>query len=462
MLADRRIFAAVFVFTFTFANWVHPYREFALGKSTNNTIDSSIQGTDDVSYRAAGFPWTFYQRFDCENSPTWFAWDSLPFIGNVVFWAIIFLFACWYSGTFRGESQEPKPGIRWRWSLTDLLMVTTLVASVFSYVVRNQSRYSESQRLIQWIRNDGGAAMEASYLPSWLPNDPLFRLILPLDRIVEVSIDNPTSSLLSKIIALPNLQSLGLSGSSYSLSDLQPLLGNPHLTYLRLSGRELDVRTTELIGQLKSLQSLNLTNTNITDAGMVTLGEMPRLRYVHLGHTNIELQDPKLESWMKSVRYLRLPRPTRSDLRRFHLDGWPELLEVQCMDVDDLIDGNPVSLSISNAPKLSTLSLVEHQAFDLNLDDLPSFTDLLIRRKGFWRNQNTVQGNLWIQNLSFKNLGALRKATFNVGGFESIRIQGCPALECEVHSIRALSEEDTQAFIEGVSKSIGIKRCGIT
>lgn len=176
----------------------------------------------------------------------------------------------------------------------------------------------------------------------------------------------------------------------------------------------------------------------------------------------MELLDSKLESWMKSVRYLRLPRPTRSDFRQFRLDGWPELMEVQCMDVDDLIDGNPVSLSISNAPKLKTLSLLEHQAFDLNLDDLPSFTDLLMRRKGFWRNQNTAQGNLWIHNLSFRNLGSLRKATFNVGAFESIRIQGCPLLECEVHSIARLSEEATQEFIKSVGNSDGITSLDLT
>ncbi len=458
----RRCAVLLFLLIAVFANWIYPYREFAQVRQTNVAVDSVVLGTDKVDYSLGGWPWPYYHHFHCDGSSSWFAWNTFCLVGDILFWAMLLIFVWWYAGTRRGNTQGSKTNIRWRWSLIDLLVAMFLFAGLFGYVGRVRSEYAESERLIKVIRSRGGVASESHHSPAWLPNDILLSWILPRDRIAMVSLDNPPSELVREIVALPNLQSLRLGGSGYSLEDLQPLASNPKLTELRLSNCELDSHTIQLIGRLKSLQALNLMHTNVTANDLAALGEMPRLRCVHLGHTDVDLKESKPEPWMQTVRYLRLPRPSKFDSYAFRLDGWPELLDVQCMEIGDEVDASPIKVSLSNAPKLKTLTLIKSQRFDLNLSDLPSFQEI---RNSVGVGATEYNSRVWIQSVNFNNLPFFANVKFKILDFQRIRIQNCPRLDCDVdwtNSAERVSAIAAQQMLEGIGKSMGITSLHLT
>ena len=462
MSFNRRIVVLICVLIAVIANCVFPYREYAQVKQTNVAVDTAILGTDQVSYSAAGWPWTYYHHFDCIGSPPWFVWNIVCLFGDILFWGIILAFAWWYGGTRRGITDGSKTKIHWRWSLIDLLVVMLLVAGLFGYAGRIRSGYIESERLIKSTRSLGGVASVCHHFPSWLPIDPILSLMFPWDRIAKVSLDDPPSWLLKEIVALPDLQSLRLSGSSYSLSDLQPLSNNPKLTELRLSGRELDSATIQLISRIKSLQVLNLMQSNVTASDLAALGDMPRLRYVHLGHTNVELKHSKLDAWMRTVRHLRLPRPANLDAPEFRLDGWPELVEIQCMEVDDIVDATPLKVSVSNAPKLKILTLLNSQRFDLSLSDLPRLHEI---RNSVDLGAVESTSRIWVRSVDFNNLPSLAKVKFKFREFERIRTQNCPQLQCDASwgdSSERISESAAEQWIAGIGNSIGITSLNLT
>ena len=148
MSFNRRIVVLICVLIAVIANCVFPYREYAQVKQTNVSIDSTILGTDKVTYSAAGWPWSYYHHFDCMGSPPWVAWNTLCLFGDIFFWTMILAFAWWYAGTRRGNTHGSKTNDHWRWSLIDLLVVILLVASLFGYASRIRSGYAESERLI--------------------------------------------------------------------------------------------------------------------------------------------------------------------------------------------------------------------------------------------------------------------------------------------------------------------------
>ncbi len=458
----RRRAVLLFLLIAALANWVYPYREYAQIKQTNVAIDSAILGTDKVYFSVGGWPWPYYHHFNCDGSSPWFEWNTFFLFGDILLWAMILFFVWWYAGTQRGNAQGSKTNVRWRWSLIDLLVAMSLFAGILGYVSRVRSENAESVRLIKSIRSQGGVASESHHLPSWLPSGFLLSWILPRDRIAMVSMENPPSALVREVVALPNLQSLRLGGSGYTLDDLQPLSSNPKLTELRLSDRELDSPTIQLIGRLKSLQALNLMGTNVTASNLAALGEMPRLRCVQLGHTQVDLRESKPEPWMRTVRYLRLPRPSNVDDHAFRLDGWPELLDVQCMESGDVVDGTPVKISISKAPKLKTLTIIKSQRFDLNLSDLPRFEEI---RNSVGVGATEYNFRVWIQSVNFNNLPSFATIKFNLLDFESIRIQNCPRLYCDAdwtNSSERVSVVDAQQMLDGVGKSMGITSLHLT
>ncbi len=459
------------------ANGICRYQEYSKGKQTHDPIDAAIQGLDDVTYSAAGWPWAFYEHIDRSASLAWHQWNLLSLSCNIAVWGLIFAIAWWHSGARLRNSNEAKTTGRWRCSLADLFVAMLLFASAFGYFTRNRGLYADSQKLISAIRSNRGIPSEAFYWPSFLPNDLLLDYVLPRERIVCVSIDDPPDSLLKEIVAQPNLQSLCLSGASYTLAELRPLVQNPHLQYLRLSGRALDSETLQLIGQMESLQALSLANTNFTNAQLSHLGKMPHLRYLDLDHTEIDLQDSVARPWMQTVRYLRLPRPSGGKALAIKLDGWAELLGVRCMEKDKQLQPQEIlGLSISNCPKLQKLSIPEPLRFDLKLVGLPKFREIDLR---------DAQGTLYkhtskiprVRTVHFKDLPSYSLAKFDVWGFDRIRVENCPQLQCEAYwtpepivngtntpnigrglsePTRQMSTPEARKLIEGVSKSMGI------
>ena len=457
---------------------VYSYEEHWQGDRRHCFVDNEIIGTDPVTFSAAGWPWCFYQHFQCVGSESWFAWDSWRLLGNIVFWSAIAIFAVVLrkqkaKSRAKRESLGPDAAnnlaIR-QWSLADLLVLFALVASGLGFFARVKARYAESQTLVQEIKRAGGTVSEGYYLPSilsLLSNDIHSELLKPLNRIVQVSLDNPSKSLLQKVVALPRLKSLRISGCGEHLSELQPLRQNPRLSDLRISGCKLDDKTVELLSSLKSLQSLNLMHTNITAAGMAALGRMPRLRFVHLGHTDVELANDTLEEWMKSVRCLQLPRPKMGGSAAFKLTSWPELQEVRCFEYEELINSTPVHLSVINMPKLQSIALERLQRFDLKLADLPQLREIATRDTQVSERsleKSVIPSAIWVRKANMIALGSLNLAKFFVRDFSGLQIEKCPNLECEVVWEQASeqrwyapwSDSEIQTMVTGIGNSTGI------
>ncbi len=474
----------IFAMVVCATNGVYSYEEHWQGDRRHCFVDNEINGTNPVTFSAAGWPWCFYQQFHCTGSETWFAWDSWRLFGNIAFWSAIAISAVFLkkqklkSHAKRKSSKQGVPGILGsrQWSLADLLVLFALVASGLGFLARVKARYAESQALAQEIKSAGGTVSEGYYLPSifsLFSNDIHSEILKPLNRILQVSLDNPSKTLLQKVVALPHLKSLRISGCGEHLSELQPLRHNPCLSDLRISGCKLDDPTVELLSCMKSLQSLNLMHTNISAAGMAALGKMPRLRFVHLGHTDVEFANDTLEDWMKPVRYLHLPRPRIGGTATFKLNGWPQLQEVRCFEYDELINSTPVHLSVHKMPKLQTISLERLQRFDLELADLPLLREIATRDSQVSERsleKSVIPSAIWIRQASLNNLGSLRLAKFFIRDFSGLQIEKCPILECEAEWGQAAEQRwsapwpdsEIQTMIAGIGNSTGITDLKLT
>ena len=465
-------------------NGVYSYEEHWQGDRRHCFVDNEINGTNPVTFSAAGWPWCFYQQFHCTGSESWFAWDAWRLLGNIAFWSSIALLAVLLRKQklklrAKGESaKQDSPsilGIR-QWSLADLLVLFAIVASGLGFVARVKARYAESQSLVQEIKRAGGTVSEGYYLPSifsLFSNDIHSEMLKPLNRILQVSLDNPSKTLLQKVVALPRLKSLRISGCGEHLSELQSLLHNPNLSDLRISGCKLDEPTVELLSCMKSLQSLNLMHTNISADGMAALGKMPRLRFVHLGHTDVELSNDTLEDWMTSVRYLHLPRPKTGGSATFKLNGWPKLQEVRCYEYEELLNAAPVHLSVKNMTKLQSVALERLQRFDLELADLPLLREIAARDSRVAERsleKSVIPSAIWIRQARLSKLGSLRVAKFFVRDFSRLQIEKCPNLECEALWFQAAeqrwpapwTDSEMQTMIAGIGNSIGITDIKLT
>jgi Leucine-rich repeat (LRR) protein len=480
----RYAYWIIFAMVLCATNGVYSYEEHWQGDRRHCFVDNEINGTNPVTFSAAGWPWCFYQRFHCNGSESWIAWDFWRLLGNIAFWIAIVLFIVLLgkqkskSLSKREPTKQNAPsilGIR-QWSLADLLVLFALVASGLGFVARIKARYAESQSLVKEIKLAGGTISEGYYLPSifsLFSNDIHSEMLKPLNRILQVSLDNPSKALLQKVVALPRLKSLRISGCGEYLSELQSLRHNPNLSDLRISGCKLDRPTVELLSCMKSLQSLNLMHTNITADGMTVLGKMPRLRFVHLGHTDVELTNDTLEDWMASVRYLHLPRPKMGSSAMFKLNGWPELQEVRCYEYDELINSAPVQLSVKSMPKLQTIALERMQRFDLELADLPQLREISARdsqvvERAF--EKSVIPSAIWIRQARLSKLGSLRLAKFFVRDFSGLQVEKCSNLECEAvwgqsaeqRWSAAWTDNEIQTMIAGIGNSTGITDIKLT
>lgn len=475
MANHRRIVVIAIGLACFFANCIYPHQEHPEFNRTINLVDGVIQGIEDVAYFAAGWPWSYYEHLDRGTLPSLNRWNLTALIGNIVFWALVFAIAWWNSVSHQRDSKGAKTGKRWRLSLANLFVMMLVVAGAFSYFAINRGLYADSQKLVRAIRSLRGATSEAYYWPKFLYDDYFVNYLLPRERVVGVSIEDPPDFLLRQIVSLPYLQSLCLSGSSYSLAELRPLLRNPHIQYLRISGRDIDRATLEMIGQSESLQALSFTETSINDAQLLHLGDMPSLRHLNLDHTKIELKETAVQPWMKAVRYLRLPSPLFGETPTFQLDGWPELLDVRLMKRDERqLPTKVIGLSVSNCPKLKRISVIEAQRFDLRLLGLPSVEEIIMRSED---GSGTQPRTLPVRRLLFKDLPSLAAVDLEIWDLDQIRIENCPQLHCTAYwtpetvsgtatvasghrgvfsVVKAASSIDAEALIRSLSQCIGI------
>ena len=191
-------------------------------------------------------------------------------------------------------------------------------------------------------------------------------------RIKSVAVTAPDDDLLRRILALENLSSLQIGGGNYDLRLLDPICRSPFLRELRISGRTLDPPTIATIGGAKQLVSLNLMRTNVTSQALLQFGEMPRLKYLNLIHTDVKLSEMSQFPLSRSLRGIAFPHPADGEADHLKLEGWPELKYLVCNEYDEGTNNTPITIELSDFPKLEQIMIDGFQIVDLKLNRLPS------------------------------------------------------------------------------------------
>ncbi len=427
-----------------FCNQKFDYVEESTGERILNFVDQEIRGTDRCTISAGGWPWIYYREHRYDSLPTLIVWDSIRLVGNMAFWSAMIGFVLWYfrpSRRIRTEPEIPRAlpenrkTVRRQWRLLDVMLLLTGVAIVGANLSWVTSRYRASRSLIQRIQSHGGAVAESYILPTlvmdFVRSGYIGSVGRSMNRIVQVSLDDPTPELLREVVRIPTLRSLRLSGESYDLSELEPLTERIGLSDLRISGRRLDADAIQRIGRLKTLQSLNLMRTNITDAGLASMGPMPRLQYLHLGHTDVQLLETERAEWTQSLRVLYLPRPASGTGASMTIENCPNLAELYCGEYDELMNPETVHLTVANNPNLAYIGLDSLQKFDLTLRNLPRLTQIepidVSMGDRIFRNTAIANG-VWLRRGRLDQVPSLEQCRLYIRDIEDLQCHDSPRL----------------------------------
>ncbi len=450
MPALRRLLPAFIVLVIAIAtNWLWLQSEQIIDQRTVYPFDERVPWLDDRVERAAGFPWTYWIRFEYSNprsdlvpSTSHGVFDGTRLFGNIALWALLLAFTFWYTGPRRrGDDDDASATEPRRFMLSDLAILITVIALGLAYYSWMRKTGREQEGLASRIEQAGGMVDISVNLPAplaWLVKGRYEDWLTPMYRITGVTIDNPNKALVDEIVVLPKLQRFRLSGDSYPLESLQPLVGRFGLEELRISGRELDDSTVELIGRLKSLQSINLMRTNLHCNGLIAWGFMPRLRYLHLVHSDVSLDVDEPIAALESVRGLLLPRPPRGKSMIHRTVRLPELREIICTEYDERINNTPVQLTVEDCPKLQRIAVDAIQRLDLELRRLPLLRKLetiqfLIGERV--RQKSIVPDGVWVRKAVFDDLPTLETIPLFVRNLEEIEIRGCDRSSLDATSL---------------------------
>ncbi len=443
-------------------NWVYPYVDVLGSKSWASFVDSEIPDSN-ISYSAAGWPWTYYAKMEYEDAPAITIWDFKKLGFDLLAWGVLLVLGCSYcynnSKKIKYYFDKTHNFRKKGWSsisLFDFFLVVTFIGCGLGYWqwIRMESQRSES--LAAEVVHSGGAVTMWATIPAPLTVIPEMYLE-PLKRITMVSWDNPSRSLLRSILKEPHLYSLRLGGDSYDLEDLHGIRHLVKLGDLRIAGRTLSNETVLAIGKLKGLHSLSLMRTNVTAKGLAALGEMPRLRYLNVIHTDVKLSEIQSgDPWTKSVQVAFLPRPPRGVPDSLQIDNWPQLRKLHLFEFDERLNVEPVSISIANANKLELITLDSLQLFDLQLAGLPSLKKIGLReisvRERIKRNESIPNG-LWIRNLSLTNIPGLEEIGMYACNLESLQVTQCDKLEVKTNYLAQSAEIVEDLQIRGANPS---------
>lgn len=433
------------------ANWQYVYEE------VHTELQGDVQLIKGVSKTMllptptfAGWPFKFFQSvgYSGEVPLVSFNWTAL--LLNIGVWSsipIIFLLyeKYFFSRQRRSDklqieetSHEPsnsgqpssgheeltKPKRR-SLQLADMFMATALIAGVFGYWQTLRQRADFDRKLAIEIKNTGGGAELVATLPKFAHILQRIDGFNPFLRVTKVLLINPDDALLAKVVALPYLRTLNIEGGSYDLRTLDRLSTNPLLAELAIVGRPLNADGISSIRSMQSLLRLNLMRTNITSAGLAAIGQ-PRLLELNLVHTDVQLSELGMPEFSRSLRKIELPHPRKGGGDSLRLEGWPELVELSCYEHDELLNPEPVALSLKNLPKLSSVELDGLQKFDLDFEQLPNLTKLeptFLQWEQRTTSKQVVPSYLWVGKLRMKDVPQLKSLSVFCADTQLIDIQ---------------------------------------
>lgn len=430
----------LFVSLIVFANWPWTYKELHVETIGNGVVFGNFT-SNPMSMVLAGWPCRFYQSVGLvgEESIETFSWASLA--ADTLTWTLLAA-AIWYYRNSRKQpsaKQDDETGFETsekvvatnpassrrkdgNLKLSDLFILTAIVAIVFGYWKLLQSRSAADKVIADEIALSGGSVTLISRLPSWTQN--FTSLHETFRRINEVRLLNPDNEVVKQIVELPYLTTLNVCGGSYDLNALQFLSQNPMLVDLAIVGREIDSSLVEAIRKIRSLKMLNLMRTNITSEGVQAI-EQPNLRVLNLIHTDVRLANLGKPRFANSLRTLLLPRPPVGEGDSLVIEGWPELEEIGCFEYDEKLNDETVTVILVNLPELELLKLDSLQLFDLELDRLPQLKSLE-QVNNQWDERTTAKQVVpswpWIRRLKIQSVPKLASLSIFAADTELIDI----------------------------------------
>ena len=335
---------ALFLIGFLVTNWIYNYHEVFIGEQSGNQPDfefNEFAMQDGISdYQAAGFPQRYLLRIRDTGVPvvSLFRWQPL-FVNIAIWFGLLGLSMIYEWRISRSNRDSQKRGLR----ISDLLVITLVVAALFSGWQSIEARYAEELAIAEEIASKRGNVVRSTWIP--INGTGPFSFYAKFLRIKSVKVYSPDDDLLRRILSLENLSSLQIGGGNYDLRLLDPIGRNPFLRELRISGRTLDPPTIAAIGGAKQLVSLNLMRTNVTSQALRQFGEMPRLKYLNLIHTDVKLSEMTRFPFSMSLRGIALPHPADDETDHLKLEGWPELKYLVCNEYDEGPNITPITIN---------------------------------------------------------------------------------------------------------------------
>ena len=410
---------------FVLTHWIFPVHEVYTSVKTGGEIDivdgklgdfaGSMYGDyAQIRFSTGGWPCSCFLKTESDGSPaiTSILWMSL--LANIVIWGAVSYLSWFYAKRPRSAQKESKSN--WTVSLSDLLISTALLAVVLAYWQFLETRSRAEKSFAQDLVSKGALTYESLWLPF-----PL-KMIVPsvlyprLTRLTEVTLLNPDSSTLKKVLRLGCLMRLRIRGGEYDLGVLDQLQAHKLLVELVVSDRNLGPKSVISISKVMQLQSLNLRRTNVTANDLRQILLLPRLKTLELIRTDVKLSEIETVPISKTLQTLVLPHPLPGETDRLKLEGWPELRKVVCNEYDVELNATPVMLELRKLPKLSHVIIDSLQLFDLQLDELPelrSIEGISSQWQARVPSSRTIPNGPWIRNLQIGNVPKIRSIYLN-------------------------------------------------
>jgi hypothetical protein len=249
------------------------------------------------------------------------------------------------------------------------------------------------------------------------------------------------------------IEAVGFQGTRVTDNDLRILADLSDVLRVDLSDTAITDNGLRYLGHLRQLNGLRLNNTKVTDNGLALIEGSSELELLHLMNTSVALRDVRLDS---------LP-----SLRILDATGSP---------VDDLS-----MITISRAPKLTSLGLRRTRITDRGLSELKRLTTLQVldlsgtsvsdgccatlRHINPPALRALVLMDCTFSTSGLRELAELRITHLNLSGGklpfpDAIVLLGkCPALNELIIDRTAVSDDDLKALADGFSQLTLFQAC---
>ncbi len=395
--------------------------------------------------RIGGWPLRYYLSQEFPNAPLRIVWNLRNLLLNIsLVWLAMTIVVVYERFLVRGSRNGEDPAQSKRsFQILDGIVLTALIAGVVAYWQMLGNETENHNQIADAVAEAGGNASLTTVLPQFLACSMPEVVTNRFQRLTAVKLDSIKSELLERVLATGTLWSLCIHRGDYAPELLRGLEGNPWLSRLRISGREIPASVIDEIGKCKQLQMLSLIRTNTTAELLGHLGEMPYLVQLDVAHTEVDGGQLCVQPCAAALRVLILPhfgsiREAKQSVSNL------QNLEVLHFAEYERKDGKFVcQLEVSDLPALSRMQLDRYQCFDLKFVRLPKLENILQAAES----SKTVC-RLWARNMEIGKTLLAHALTVQVRSLETLKLTDSTNL-----SVALVDVEQNQEIESGGRKA---------